>query len=846
MLRPRTLRVEIADLLSLPHTEVNPARSRYVNGVRIEPIPGRMGIYLYIDLKAPFLLFRDGVVQPKFGAGSLYHLTIEANPKPNPQEATRLLGARILPGRDGTLLVIEHTGSGKLAAQEMDQEKHVVRLRWNGAAIDPRWRNLAPQGLIQSVSLYEFARNQVEMELALAPEAVKTLFHADPASGTLIVEMRRERSLGRDEDAKAILALRRSSLERGAALPLNRLTPVFQVTEEPVDVGGQMLDEGFFYDNAETAAKDLRFDKARAFLDKLTEVFPNTANRELIDFRKVELAQRMNWRPGWLLDELNTAMARHPNNYRYPEFRLLQLQLLNDAHQYNSAKAVADDPNLPQNDPRVTLERGRILMGMEMLEESERFFNLVARDPDASDATRARANLYQALAANKSEEFHRASMIVRAIPPEQLALLNNDPVDALALADIYYANRDYGDALSLYTRLITTYPDTDAATPWAMLRAAQSHRYQKRIPDALTMLDVLETRFPKSGAVPWARIFRIQIDEKPSIEDRIKAIDELVKDVPISDAIAEAYLTKAQLQGEGGQYLASLETLKRLLVYTSRKSHLQKADRLKRLYLTEGMQHALDNRRPEYALLLGESHGTDWRGLKSYEQARLLLAEAMLRMGLYSDGLAALGGMVRPPAPQLSKLGEELRANQFIPLMEDARGQVEVAPAAARVRLDEAARQLSAQNWKAVLMLLDKIPPESLNQDERADRLRYLARAEAERGRFPQAVNALERLLFGKPVGAGHDAYQYATVLQAWKGDDKALPAFQEAAKGEDNEVRALARIRIGDILQRRGDLAGAEASYREASQIDPNAPWGKMALENADQLKLVLQQAAR
>ncbi|MBF0448598.1 MAG: tetratricopeptide repeat protein, partial [Magnetococcales bacterium] len=91
-------------------------------------------------------------------------------------------------------------------------------------------------------------------------------------------------------------------------------------------------------------------------------------------------------------------------------------------------------------------------------------------------------------------------------------------------------------------------------------------------------------------------------------------------------------------------------------------------------------------------------------------------------------------------------------------------------------------------------------------------------------------------------IGDGKDYYWYGTVLQQWKGDAKSTAAFQRVAEeATDPEIQALARIRLGDILQRTGDFPGAKEHYLKAVELAPETAWAKISKENAAQLQMAM-----
>lgn len=93
------------------------------------------------------------------------------------------------------------------------------------------------------------------------------------------------------------------------------------------------------------------------------------------------------------------------------------------------------------------------------------------------------------------------------------------------------------------------------------------------------------------------------------------------------------------------------------------------------------------------------------------------------------------------------------------------------------------------------------------------------ARQAAEAGRLSEAAQAYERAIAASPDSAF--LYRDLADLEAKQGQtDNALEHYRKAAQLDASDVDA--RVRLGEILDARGDLEGAVASYSEAVGIEP------------------------
>lgn len=828
LLEDRILRLTIPDLLALPMPEVK--NWLFIESVQVEAIPGgQMGLLLTITLKKPYLHFRDVRRDDNF------RLELEEYPIPTAVGPTRLLEGQVLAGRDATLVVLSYTGHGWVESA-VDYGDRVVRLSWQGASLDQGWQRVKPAGLAERILDYNFPRNLVEMEIALHPNVATVHFQRNSAAGTLIIELRTNAMVGRELEAGEIIRRRQESLAKGQPEPLNRLAPVFVNASPPRLLAKAPVDEAYFYNKAKEAERNYDFAQARAYLTSMMEVFPDSINRELVDFYRVELASRMDWKPGWVMAELEEVLARWPNTVRYPEFRLMQLKLLNLSGQYENAYALMTDPNLPKDEPAVLLERGRTTMGLRRWEESARHLREVFAQDRSHAEPSAEANYLLAKLAMEQELLDDATNHLDSLSEAHLTLIANHPQWIKDVADIYFANQLYDKSLHYYGVFLNYYHRNAELAPWVILRAAESRRHLDDEQDALNLYHQLLVEYPQSDAAIWARIFKLQLEQERKLEERLDELDKIVAETNLTEAIIEAQMTRAVLLGSNDRHRESLETLNKLLTLTLRDEPVNRAKGYKHEYLVKGMKQALEKGRPEYAVLLAEVFGEDWRKNPEFKDARLHLAEALLRMGAPDKALEILKEVPSWPAPELVTLGQSFVTNSVL-----ASGETFNSKEAARVRLDQAKRLAMREEWEGVLLLLDNVSDSLLTPEEQANRLRLVARAEAGRGRFPQAVGNLEKLLYDRPIGDGLDYYWYATLMQMWKGDIKSLDAFRRVAKeAENKEVQALARMRVGDILQRNGELDAAQQAFREVPKVVPASLLANVSSEIAMQLEMV------
>lgn len=93
------------------------------------------------------------------------------------------------------------------------------------------------------------------------------------------------------------------------------------------------------------------------------------------------------------------------------------------------------------------------------------------------------------------------------------------------------------------------------------------------------------------------------------------------------------------------------------------------------------------------------------------------------------------------------------------------------------------------------------------------------AREAADAGRLSEAAQAYERAIAASPDSAF--LYRDLADLEAKQGQtDNALEHYRKAAQLDASDIDA--RIRLGEVLEARGDLEGAVASYSEAVGIEP------------------------
>ena len=911
----KMLRVTVPGILALPANNLDTERSRWISSFNVEDIPsGALGINLLIGLKKPNLSFRDSLGDADPVLGTKYRLEIDQRIHPVDAKETKILEGRILAGRDGTLVVLSRTGSDSVETA-VEMSARVVRLHWQNATLDPGWRSIKPEGLAERLLAYDFSVKQVEMELLFHDSVQEVKFHQDPAAGLFIIELIRRDDMGREADARAIIQERKESLAAGESPPLNRMDLIFDPRPSvTLTLQDRPVGESYFMKGAQDSARDRKYALARSYLDKLLELFPDTPNRQLIDLYKWDLANSMGWKPGWLLSELNTLMANYPNMMRYPRYRLAQLHFLNQSARYEDAAAILWDPNLPKGDPSVWLERGYTAMGLARSgapgadlhwQEAEKYLRQVVALSQGKRDIDAEAHFLLARMAQELRKTGKdgAIPLLDGLSPKQISTIANRPEWLMAVADIYYENRLYSQSFKYYSQFLSNYPNISEIVPWAVLRAAESSRLLGMDRDARRLFESLQKNYPESDSAAWGRVFQLRLDKTTDVTERLESLDAVIKTIALPDVLSETLRTKAEMQGGAKRYQDALRTLNNLLSLTSREKVVTHANKLKRAYLIAGMYQALNNDRPEHAILLAEQHGDDWRNRPEFAPAQVALAEALLRLGLRRESLALLKGVSAPAVPGLTKLAIafsegrwpevslSLDSAQFSPSFakgaqageytEDALAALQegvpsvddgipplnndlfslgmdglvdgeesttaggVTAAEARVRLDEAMRLVADKEWYGILDLLEQLPSGLLNQESQAKRLRLMAKAEAGRGRFPHAVRHLENLVSGRPLKDGADYYWYATLLQRWKGDLKSLPAFQRtSAEAEDTEVQSLAHIRIGDIMQRSGDFNEAMKQYKEAARLVPGTPWAKVSEENAAQLAMAMEAA--
>ncbi|MBF0195549.1 MAG: tetratricopeptide repeat protein [Magnetococcales bacterium] len=864
LLEEKKLQLTVYGLLALPYNALNTKRSRWIKEFTVNEIPGgKMGLSIIIDLKEPYLDFRDSIGKDDIEKGALYRLEIDKMQKPAQTGPAKLLEGRVLPGRDGTLIIFAHTGNG-FVESNVDKESNLVSLHWRTASLGSSWRDVLPGGLVEKILAYEFPRGQVELEIILNKETKNVRFHRQSKLGLFIVELLHKNAMGRGDDINRITSKRRKDMEEGAPKPLNRLRPLFDNSGVAIEIAGQLVDETYFMDLAKEAEFSRNFAKARGILDNLLQVFPNTVNREIVDFYKVSLASKMDWKPGWLLTELETALARHPNASDYPDHRLQQLKLYNDAKLFGSASNIMWDPNLPKGIPDVWLERGRTAIGLARSkvdpraneQAATRYLQKIIDSSRNKGPYSAEAQYLLAELSDNDGDMDRTLKILDNLTNEQLAILNKSPEKIMGMADLYYKYTRYESAIRKYAELMENYPSQDQMMPWALLRAAESnHQLYKQAKeqgnDKEAHARFLETRglFERlskihvaSDAAVWGQIFELSLAGELDVDAKIKKLEELINNIAMPDALAEAQLSSADLLGKSDRHYEALTTLNDLLTLTSRSAVVRRANRLRKKYLTEGMAMALEEGRPEFAALLAEVYGENWRTNPKYIQPRIHLAESLMRMGDSKTALTVLDGMKDKPGPQLTALGKALSSGSYNGLPKVSEVGDTMPQSVARVRVDEAERLADRKEWDGVIIMLERLPPELLNQPGREKRLRLLAKAEAGRGRFPQTVRYLEDLFFQKPIGDGKVYYWYGTILQKWKGDKKALSTYQRVVKeATDNEMQALASVRLGDILQRSGDFPTAKEHYLKAAELAPDSPWAKVSTENAAQLQMAM-----
>lgn len=854
LLHPRQLQLTIPGLLALPANALDPDRSRWVRSFHIEEIPGgELGIRVTIGLKASNLNFRDflGPYDPINGA--VYRLEIDRPEIPTGVGQARLLEGRVWAGRDGTLFLLSHTGNG-FVEHTTDLGQRVVQLHWRSAELDPSWQEILPGGLVERVLVQPFTGDRVEMELLLNDKAESVRFHRNSEGGIFIIEINTQDGLGRLADVEETIRRRLEAKEAGQPMPLNRLEPVFFYRpDHEVVLDGRQVSEATYLQNAKEAERDHHFAQARAYLDALVKVFPDSPNREMIDFYKFDIARRMDWKPGWLLRELEANLARYPNSVHYSRYRLMQMSLYNLATQYDAAAAILDDPNLPKDDPAVWLERGRTYMGLARSrvdeaaswDAAEKALRQVVEATSNKGKMAAEAAFLLARQYQQRGDANAATDLLDGLTAEQVTHIAVNPEWLMEVADTYYRNHFYAKAFEYYVQFLSNYPTMEAIAPWALLRAGEASRQMGRIKEAALLFERLQKEYPDSDSSVWGSIFKLRLESDLKVEERLAKLDKVIDAIALPDALAESLVTKAELLGEAKRYRDALKTLNHLLSLTLRSAVLKRAKFLKREYLQAGMQEALTGGRPEYAALLAEAHGLDWRYEPGFEPLRLQLAESLLRMGMKKQALPLLADLDHPATAGLTYVATTLEMGGWPPVNVRPPDAGSISAEEARVRLDEAQRLLQKQEWEGILLLLEHVPDGLFSPDEKGRQLRLLAEAEVGRGRFPHAVRHIEDLLAIRPMGDGRDQYWYGTVLQMWKGGDKALSTFQRvASEAENKEIQALARIRIGDIMQGLGDFAAARDAFAAAARLTPGTPWGKVSTENASQLDMAMEVA--
>ncbi|MEO5350142.1 MAG: tetratricopeptide repeat protein [Magnetococcus sp. YQC-3] len=914
---PQTLRLSVPGLLALPSAALEPAASQLIKSFKVEDLRGdEMGLNITIGLKKPNLAFRDSLGQTDPITGTPYRLEIDTPVAPTGVKDVKLLESRALAGRDGTLVIFSHTGTAQVESA-VDLGAHLVRLHWRGGSLDHGWRVPKPEGLAERLLAYAFP-DQVEVEIAVHPDVTDVRFHQEAGTGLYIVALSGKSQLGRQTDIEEIFRQRKEVLAAGEVRPLNRLDPTFIIRpDRTLTLNKRVVDEGYYLKNAQEAAKDRRYGRARGYLKRLLTLFPDTPNRQLIDFYLWDLAYNMEWKPGWLLSGLRTLLAKYPNTVHYPHYRLLELHLLNRSGLYEDASTMLWDPNLPRDNVRVWLERGHAAVGLARThvgdqadwqgasEYLQKVLELTGNKGDAS----AEAHYLLAQIAHYRRDGKGASAprVLDGLAPEHLAYISNRPDWLMAVADIYYENRDYEKAFKYYGHFLDSYPSVERIVPWAILRAAESSWELAKLEPAKTsrrgtlvgnarfLFTSLQEKYPKTDAAVWGRVFQLRLDEGQDVVTRLKKINQVMKSIRLPDALSELFMVKAELQGSDKRYEGALVTLNRLIATTLQVQMIDRAVKVKQEFLLAGMKQDLEQYRPEHAILLVELHGENLHKKPELAPARVMLAEALLRIGLTEQVPAFLEGIDTPVATSLRRLSRAFAEGRWPEVMappdagpavkamseahpavgtgappveerisatdaaksgapavpleggaeSDASAVESVTVEEARVRLDEAGRLLDSKEWEGIMRLLEKLPDNILDGVGQEKRLRLLAKAEEGRARYPFAVQYLEDLLSGKKMADGSDYYWYANVLQQWKGDAKALPAFKRVSEeATEKEVQALAHVRIGDIMQRSGEYAGAREHYLDAERLLPDSALAKASRENAAQLGMAMEVA--
>ncbi|MGN7610704.1 tetratricopeptide repeat protein [Magnetococcales bacterium HHB-1] len=792
---------------------------------------------------------------------------------------------------------------GSQAASRMplvDYGNRIIRLNWPGARIAPDWKPteegrtgelIQARGLVKEALIHQFPNNQVSMEFAIHPWVEQTHFYPSPQAGLFIIELRSREGdkKGREKEIKRLLAMRKNSIAQGVPIPLNQLDPFFIPQRENVQIDGEEFNENYFYTQALQAERDLQYAKARGYMSSMIKLFPKSPNVEFATFYKIDLAKKMpSWRPGWLLEELERGLARFPNTVNFPKYRLLQLKQFNRSGIFERAIALVNDPNLPRNNPEVLLEKGWALVGFSRQnsqtarwEEAESFFNQALKMDNNKGVFSALALFHLARASwerrcnryihippviwghmRKPCSLGGAVKKLNQLDPKQIDLLTDYPQWLNEIGDIYFRNRDYRRAFRYYAILLSQYGQDKRYAPHALLMAAEAQRKLggwrrpqgvALKPTSVGFLEQLLFQFPDSESAIWGRIYMVEqqehtdaLDEKGNRikvtpQEKLAQLDAIIKDAKSLYATSEAHFSKAQIYAETGDFHSALKSLNTMMLISERETQRNRIRRVKKDYIVQGMKDALENERPEEAVALAEAYGENWHGWPQFDEANLLMGEALIRLGLYERAQAFLKNSKIDPAPELIQLAKAMDLGATAVVVPAKNGIIKISKPAARARLDEAKKLVEKKEWEGVLVMLEKISESILTPKEKDQRLRLMATAEFQRRRYPSAFRLMERLLHEKKVEGGRDFYQYAELLMAWKGGERALPLFEKISKeAKTLEFKGFSLIRMGDIQQKRGDFESAEKNYRLAAQIGGDAAWAKVAEENAAQLKMV------
>lgn len=864
---PNKLLLTIPNILALPSGTFHLEQSRWITSFSVDAIAeAKMGLLVTIGLKQPNLSFRSKVSPEDPVSGSVFEFEIDEQPKPDPTQPMAIREGLVLPGRDGTLLVLSHTGTTEIEKNIEKGANPVVRIHLKAAKLADTWRPVDPAGLVENVFIYEFPEGHAELEVMLNEKADAVHFYESTKAGYFIVEILGPRDIGRSNNAKQIIANREYDLEQGISKPLQSIFPFYEPAATQIVLLNKPVTEDYFWQAAKKSEKDRHYDQAYAYLGGLLDNFPDTPNREVIDFLMLDLHRRMGWKPGWLLYELEAALARHPNNPKYSQYRFMQLKLLNESGRFESALSMMHDPNLPQDKTALLLENAKTNIGLanthpgdpKFIQDAEAHLQQISTLTGGHGDKAASAQFLLAKTKDMKQDREGAIATLNQITPEFLGYLGKDPDHIMGIADIYYKYGQYQQSFQYYAMFMDAFHTQKRVVPWAMLRAAESslqlvgnaetpeqkQRAKEHSEDAKRLFARLQKQFPGSDAAVWGKILELAMEQELTFKQRLEKLDQVIKTIALPNARAEAYLARAELLGKDGQYRECLETLNYLLNMTQSVAVIRRADRLKRSLLVEGMAAALEDGRPEFASLLGEMYGHDWRQDPEFSQARIHLAEALMQLGDNQAAQSALEKLEDPAAEALRQLAQTLITDDWL---QSARKEGKlggiITREVARVRLAEAKRRLDKSEWESVQLMLEPLPGGLLSEKDKDRRLRTMAKAELGRGRFPHAVKHYEFLLGNRPMGDGVDYYDYATVIQLWKGDEKALPSFVKIAdEATDKEISVLANIRVGDILQRTGDLEGAKGRYQKAAKLAPGTSWAKISSENASQLEMALE----